>query len=474
VISRQAIAPSLGHSAVVCGLLINALIGAHLYFDPGTFASLGSPILLFAIAVVAATCWLFRYNVVYQTRVLLLIVIGYYAGLIKWIDPQAAFSPLGTDVQTFEIGVQMFGLTSVALFGAALGLMMGGRHLYGASTRGAAISFPYSAWKALFLFSAVLVIVTGALSARSYGPSVLEGGYAEGEGKGQLLGNLQSMGVICLVIACIAGMHLRHRLTKVFLIALTVYYLGWGIFIRGGRLEVLSGILALTAALPAARGKLMRLRWYHYLAVVLLAVFMEAWGTLRGTLHEQSITSETGSDIVVGYAALREIGIYHAGTISAIASTFSDTLHMIGHQVIHYRLGSSYFDYLLRTPPEFMYPSRPPDLAWMFEDYGYEALGGFFELAEAYLNAGILGCLVVPFLISWFLSTCYRKAFRGSFYWYVLLTAMLSVFFRGAWYQTGIVLYFGFWAVAQLGAGGRRSSAGPVQPTHLRDDPTRA
>jgi hypothetical protein len=462
--------------AIAC-LLINALIGAHLYFEPALFAYFGLPILVFGIAVVALTTRLFRYNVVYQSRVLLLVVIGYWAGVVKWIDPEAAFSPLGTEVQTFDIGVQMFALTNIAVLGAAAGLMVAGRKLYSEGARGVSINFPYSAWQSLFVFSTVIVLITGALSARSYGPSVLEGGYAEGEGKGQLLGNLQSMGVICLVIASIAGMRLRHPWTKYFLAALTAYYLGWGIFIRGGRLEVLSGILALAAAVPAARGKLMRLRWYHYVGVILLAIFMEAWGTLRGTLHAENITSETGSDILVGYKALQEAGIYHAGTISAIASTFSNTLHMIAHDVIHYRLGSSYFDYVLRTPPEFMYPGRPPDLAWMFEDYGYQALGGFFELAEAYLNFGILGCLVIPFLVSWFLSTCYRKAFRGSFFWYVLLTAMLSVFFRGAWYQTfafykavvtGLILYLGFWVTTQLGIPGRR----PADAGEVRNDPS--
>jgi len=474
----------LERGIAITGLLFNALIGAHLYFEPALFTYFGTPVLILGLAVIALTTRLFRYNVVYQSRVLLLVVIGYWAGFVKWIDPEAAFSPLGTEVQTFDIGVQMLALTNIALLGAAAGLMVAGRKLYSEGARGVSITFPYSSSQCLFVFCTVIVLITGALSARSYGPSVLEGGYAEGEGKGQLLGNLQSMGVICLVVAWIAGLRLRHPWTKYFLAALTVYYLGWGIFIRGGRLEVLGGILALTAGLPAARGKLMRLRWYHYAGVILLAIFMEAWGTLRGTLHEQSITSETGSDILVGYKALQEAGIYHAGTISAIATTFSNTLHMIAHQVVHFRYGSSYFDYLLRTPPEFMYPGRPPSLAWMFDDYGYQALGGFFELAEAYLNFGIFGCLVIPFLVSWFLSTCYRKTFRGSFFWYVVLIAMLSVFFRGAWYQTfafykavvtGMILYLGFWVAAQLGARGRRPPvADEAARKNLGDEPERA
>ncbi|HYA47927.1 MAG TPA: hypothetical protein VEF92_10290, partial [Burkholderiales bacterium] len=62
--------------------------------------------------------------------------------------------------------------------------------------------------------------------------------------------------------------------------------------------------------------------------------------------------------------------------------------------------------------------------------------GGFFELAEAYLNFGLLGCLAVPFAISFLMGICYRKALAGSLFWFMILGAVLAVFFRGAWYQT--------------------------------------
>jgi hypothetical protein len=459
-------------------LLVNAVLGARLFFDPGIFSA--SPVLIFSMGFLAAsgTVFFFRRNIVYQSRIVLLVVIGYYAGLIKTIDPDAAFSPLGTDIQTLDIGVKMFGLTSIALFGAAIGLLAGGRELVRPSSSGwEGLRFPYPAWQALFYFATAIVIVAGILSARSYGPSVFEAVYAtEGAGQGQLLGNLQSLGVICLVIASVAGLHLRGRWVRPFLAALVVYFLGWGIFIRGGRLEVLAGILALVAALPAATGKVARLRWYHYVGVVLLAIFMEAWGSLRTTLSVDHIDSETGDSILLGYQALQEVGVYHAGTISAIGSTFANTLDMVDTHVIPYAHGGTYFDYLLRSPPEFLYPGRPTDLAWIFEEYGYKAAGGFFELAEAYLNFGILGCLIIPFCISYVLATFYRKALHGGFFPFVLFVSMLSVFFRGAWYQTfafykailtGMILYVGFWIVSQLVSGGRKATWSRKQTTLL-------
>lgn len=463
-------------SFLVALLVINAAIGTGVCFDPGLFQA-GSGKFIFGLGafVASVTLCFFRRNLLFQARMALLIVIGYYAGLVKVVDPSAAFSPMEIDAQTFNVGARMFGLTSIALLGAAGGLLAAGLRLSHPKRTWVGISTGGKSWHALFWISTAIVIFAGYLSARSYGPSVLEAAYASGEGEGQLLGNLQSVGVSCLVMAFVAGSHLRRTWITPFLVALSVYYLGWSIFLRGGRLEVLAGVLALVIAVPAAHGKVQRLRIPHYVGVLFLALFMEAWGSLRGTLSETNADMETGGTIVEGYRQLAEMGIYHAGTISGIATTFANTLHMIEHGVIGFRFGNTYFDYLLRSPPEFMYPGRPPDLAWMFEAYGYAAAGGFFELAEAYLNFGIFGCLLIPFCISFFIASCYRKALLGRFFWFILLISLLSVFFRGAWYQsfayykaslTGIVLYVGFCVVNGLVF--QRRGASPIMEERRR------
>jgi len=467
---------------VVGLLIVNAFVGAGVCFDPGLFlGNSGKVIFSFGAFVFGAALWYFRRNLLFQTRLALLVTIGYYAGLIKTIDPSAAFSPMEIDAQTFDVGARMFGLTSIALLGAAAGLWAAGSRLSRPTHPWAGLGTGHKSWRALFWVSTAIVIVTGYLSARSYGPSVLETAYASGEGEGQLLGNLQSIGVLWLVMAFVAASHLRRTWTAPFLFALSVYYLGWGIFLRGGRLEVLAGVLALIIAVPAASGRVQRLRAFHYVGVLLLAIFMEAWGTLRGTLSVTDVDQETGGTIVEGYRELAEMGIYHAGTISGIATTFADTLHMIQHGVIGFKFGSTYFDYLLRSPPEFIYPGRPPDLSGMFDDYGYGAAGGFFELAEAYLNFGTFGCLLIPFCISFFIATCYRKALLGRFFWFFLLIALLSVFFRGAWYQSfafyksclsGIVLYFGFCLVNGLAVQRRGSTPGSEGTPGDSDEPS--
>lgn len=367
----------------------------------------------------------FRYNFVYQIRIGFLITIGCFAGLVKWYEPTAFFSPVETPAQTFEVGARMFLLTSLALLGASLGFMLAKP---ASSVVGGDIKdTPMAVWHCLLLLAWPATLVAGYLSARSYGPTVFEGVYGAGEGSGQLLGNLQSMGVVCLVLVFIAHARLGRRGLAVMPVLLAIYYLGWGIFIRGGRLEFLSGILALLVAVPAVEGKVFRLRAFHYIALIVLAILMELWGSLRSTL-----ATESAETLVEGYARLADMGIYHAGTISGIATTFSNILHMMGRHVVEPQWGMTYLEYILRSPPEFLYPSRPPDLSLMFLDYGYASVGGIFELAEAYYNFGVIGCLVMPLLVSFTLSKIYMGALSGNWLRFFLLTAVLSVFFQGS------------------------------------------
>lgn len=410
--------------------LLNALIGLLVYVNPIVFLDYGWWIVAVGISTLAVSLIKLKYSVFFQTRILLLATIGYFSGIVKAINPNLAFSTVAIGSQTPEIGAKMFALTSIALFGASAGFIIAWKKNKIYLNDPAYLFKPYH-WMIVYLTASVGVLITGYLSAISYGPTVFNGTYASGEGEGQLLGNLQSMGVIFLVLCFISAKKIRNQYYFISAIILALYFLGWGILIRGGRLEVLSGLLALFVAVPAVQGKVSRLNIKYCFIILLLAIFMEAWGTLRSTLYGGAT-----EDIIDGYVRLAESGVYFAGTISGIATTFANLLHMVDTRVVGYSFGETYFNYILRSPPEFIYASRPPDLSMMFEKYGYESIGGFFELAEAYLNFGIFGCLIIPFIISFVLAKVYRRVLCGSWFYLFLLSAMLSVFFRGAWYQT--------------------------------------
>jgi hypothetical protein len=437
-------------------LFLNALMGVLVFIFPFAFNEFGRYFLSFGFIALFLAMWFYKKNLLFQSRLLILATIGYFAGLVKAIDPLAAFSPVGIDYQTIEVGAKMFGLTSIALFGAFLGLEVGFGRWRPNSLMWPGTSYSISNTRIHFYFATIIILIAGYLSARSYGNSVFDSGYASGTGQGQLLGNLQVIGVIAMVIAVTTGVRINKMWVMPTIILLGLYYFVWGILIRGGRIEVLSGLIAVFVALAAANGKIAHFNFRHYIIVFILAAFMEAWGSLRSTLSSSGVPDET---IIEGYKRLLEAGIYHAGTISGIATTFSNMIHMVENSVVPYDYGLSYFNFLLRTPPEFLYPGRPQDLAWIFDEHGYGAIGGIFELAEAFYNFGLIGCFIVPFIISCVIGRTYKRAMTGNFLSLFILASILASTFRGGWYQTfayyksiltGLIIYFIFILVAKI------------------------
>lgn len=409
-------------------LLLNAVAGALVYWDTSLFSVAGGFFCLLSVGALLYALVELRSCMIFQFRLVFLASIGYFAALAKLIDPDLWFSPVAVEAQTFEVGVRMYGLTCIAVLAAYLGLVANKVPVSLPSPLNVANrQFP---WSVLFWVCAPLLIWVGYLSAISYGPLVWEGTYASGEGEGQLLGNLQSLGVILLATAWLAA----NRLTKLHVSAvwlLAFYLLGWSILMRGGRLEFLSGVLAMFVGLRVAHGKSARVPLKAYLLLAVAALLLEVWGYLRSTMMLDG--SEPMFEM---YQRLFDDNILFAATVSGVATTFANTVHMLDTSVVDFIYGRSYAEYLLRTAPEFLYPNRPQDMSAIFTQHGYASVGGFFELAEAYINFGIVGVLVVPFAISWVFSYVYRRSMGGNLLSYYLLLGLLSVFFRGAWYQT--------------------------------------
>lgn len=413
---------------------MNAFIGFVAFAfnaDSGTYINY---LLLASLILIAPGFYLFKDNFVFQLRLAFILAIGYFAALVKAIDSGALFSPVGFSSQTLSVAVQMFGLTSIAFFGALMGLIMFGPRYNGIKLSSyPGFLFDQRFATRFYVVNATIVIMVGYLSAKSYGPNIFQSAYASGDGEGQLLGNLQSIGVVSLSLCALASVQLARRSFFYLTCFLVIYLLGWGILIRGGRLEALSGILALIVLVPISKGKVFYLRPSYFVAGIFGALFLEVLGVIRSALADGSVSLEF---IIDAYSRLFDQGIYHAGTISGIAITFANIIHMIDYSVINFSYGSTYFDYFLRTPPEFLYPSRPVDPSWMFGDLGYDAIGGFFELAEAYYNFGVVGCLVIPFIISAIIAGSYKRALSGRLFWLFIFAGLLSVFPRGAWYQS--------------------------------------
>ena len=409
-------------------MCLNALIGLIIFYNLGLYLQYKYIIFLLALCNIVFLLNFFKKIFLYQLRLIFLALVGIFPAFVKLLDPQNVFSPIGLDIQTLNISTKMLGLTSLALLGCFVGFNLVKINFHKISN---GINFPIRQYVKIMFISMILILLIGYLSANSYGPAIWNSVYASDEAKGQLLGNLQSMGVIFLTITCVLTFKRSSINYLTLTIFLALYLLVWGILIRGGRLEFLSGLLTLVIGVQASVGRIFSISKFGYVLLIGGAVLMELFGYIRGTLSTQ--VTETALEM---YLRLYDQGILFAGTLSGIATTFANVLHMVENGVVNYQLGVPYLEYIMRTPPEFLFPGRPEDLSAIFEKYNYASLGGFFELAEAYLSFGIFGIFFVPLIISWVIGTIYKKALNGNLFFFFLLIGITSVFLRGAWYQT--------------------------------------
>lgn len=424
----------------------NLFAGLLLSIAPSLYQYSGTIIFITAFFILVFIIHFMRDDFMSQLRLAFLSAVGFYAGFVKILSPDMGFSGFGLHAQTFEIGVLMFGMTLIATSSVQISYEYA-RSKHVNKSLPLLKKIPKQYLPIIYFTTLILILIVGFFSAESYGPPVWLAPYASGQGEGQLLGNLQPMGVIFIGINYLCAVRLNSRIYWIFSVFAFLFLLVWGILIRGGRLEFLSGILTLFVIQKIIRGQSREMPVIAYVYLFIMAVVMEYIGHLRYTLTE--VDAET---MVEGIIRMLDDGFLFIGTISGIASSFANVLHMIQNDVIEFQLGFPYFEYFLRTPPEFIYPDRPKDLSAIFEQYGYDSIGGFFELSEAYLSFGLLGVFIIPGVITYVFKRIHDKAMGGSLFNYIMLLAILSVFMRGGWYQTfayykalvtGLIIYFG-------------------------------
>jgi len=430
---------------VIFGITFYFATGMCLYLWPDIFRQSGGLVLIVSVAFLIGFVKYMQFDFIIQLRLIFLMTIGISAAIAKLISPDMVLIDFGRGIQSYDTMIIMYALSMIAAASSMIGYIAA-RNIYKPILKTSLGELKISKDYSLYVTSLVLIIVIGFLSGRSYGPPVWDAVYASGEGEGQFLGNLQSIGVILIGINYLIAYRINKRKTWILSSFAYFYLLVIGILIRGGRLEFLSGILAIYICISVVAGAPVGMRLRNYLWLILAAVFMEYIGYLRYALA--GVDAET---FTAGFLRMYDNGILFLGTISGIGSAFANVIDMLQNRIIDYSYGFHYLEYFLRTPPEFLYPGRPEDLSSIFEKYGYISIGGFFEIAEEYLNFGLLGVVFIPGLITYFFKRVSDKAVSGSFFSYILLLAIVSVFMRGAWYQTfayykaivtGLIIYF--------------------------------
>jgi len=381
-----------------------------------------------------------RDNIIFFIRTFFLGIIGFLAFGVKLIDIDALYGYHLIESQTFNISMLMFLLTNIALFTSEIGFLISSKiKIDKKKIVFENKDFFYVVW-GLLLFVGFLIINTSPL---------IFGGHSYGDGSATspALGNLNTISNILfytLILLYYKFKDIYHwninKLTYILIFS-ALYLFVYGEFLRGVRMDAINGLFGTAILIMTYNNKKLNITPKLFLVGTVSFIFVQIIGMIRSALNFLT-TDELLLVIKNGFLSLFEgtsSGIlFYQGTINDIATTFSGVIMLLEHHVIDFYHGSSYFDYILRTPPEFLYPGGPQDLAWIFANNGYSSGGGFFELAEAYLNFGVVGIFIIPFIISFIFGYAYKLFIynKYSIIHSMLLFSLLATFMRGILYQT--------------------------------------
>lgn len=385
-------------------------------------------------------------NILFFLRNFFIGIVCYIPILAKLINPDALFSSHNIEVQTLEIASIIFYCGNIALTSSEFGFLLSKNTLI-------SLKFPkFLEFKQLIWPIILLFIVVSIIIDLSHGPDILSvPGYAHPDVQKLEIGlNILNAIVNILLFYIILFYYKYHfyftnNIGLRYVIILSALYLLLYVYIlHGVRMDFLNAVIGLFVLMTIYRDKLPKLKFSYVFLGVILFIVIQFVGHVRSRTMEVDLINIL-SEIVNSLYISKHNVYFYQGTINDIINTFSTLIYIIELRIVDYIHGKSYFEYILRTPPEFIYPDRPEDLAWIFTKFGYSSGGGFFELAEAYYNFGIIGVIIMPFLISFYIGISYKYFLNNKFSLLYSLPffTILAVFLRGILYQT-FAFYKGF------------------------------
>jgi hypothetical protein len=388
---------------------------------------------LYSLALFGITLLLNSVNLIYFIRNTFLGSVGYLAMAVKVIDPNALFGHHMKMSQTVEIVCVMFLLTNIAIFSSQMGFSLF-KIKYFNTTRINYVKNP----KLLMQIVIVLLLLLGFYVNYMAGNIIL---FDIRQGKSPM--PIGTMGIIAniLFFSSIMLFYKRKhlfakvdRMSLVLIIFSALMLFVMGNFLRGERLDALNGVIGFYFLWLVYNNKKPKIQIRSALFLTFLFLLMQLIGNNRSSAVLSFV------NLIINMRRPDGIMLFQ-GTINDIATTFSGTIYLLKERHVEFLLGKGYFDYILRTPPEFLFPDRPKSLAFIFRDAGFTMGGGFFELAEAYMNFGIFGVVFMPFIISVLISYALKKFFsdRYSLKSSILLFAIMACLIRGFLYQSFVM-----------------------------------
>lgn len=390
-------------------------------------------------------------NIILASRLFLLYLVGAYPLGVKLIDENLYFSVYEFNTQGLDIAITMYALTLVAIPGCWIG-WWGGSRIHFSSRRAAPDRYGDSYYTCVFYLCAAFAVLLGYVIISSSTGTILDSAYGTGTEGAPAIGSASAIGGVALAVAFYCALRLNRRWLYLVTFVAGFYLLIWCQIIRGLRQDVVGVVFAMVVLYFLHRTGRVEIKFKYILYVLPAMALLELWGLVRSGLNlylDGGIDTTELLDMGLGNAAVMGDVVY-SGTLGPITTTFANTVYLVQQNELDFIYGRSYLEFFLRSPPEFLYPDRPLDYATIFPQYGLSSGGGFFELAEAYLNFGLVGAFIMPLLITFVISFLYFQTKRGAGLFYVFaLSSLLAIWMRGAWYQT-FAYYKSFLAAALL------------------------
>lgn len=303
----------------------------------------------------------------------------------------------------------------------------------------------------------VVGVVSATLAAASLPGFVWETPYERGMTPWMNIGVFQVLAPFS-VVAVFALLIREHakigRLTWTGFWLFATYVLGLCLLLRGARLDAFGGIIGLMLVwwiankrMPKA-GVTLALLFALYFTGMTLAIY-------RAYAHCGITVVDSATLFVKSFSGEAKIGCaqysikkkstlengtqfieYNMATLGDVAGTLYELVgrHTQGEQ--EYLFGKTYAQYLLRIFPQAVYPDRPRDLDFVTKNPGAVSGGSFYELAEAFVNFGMLGAILVPAIWTWVMGRIHWIATQNKSYYALVAYGISGVLlFRGTWYQ---------------------------------------
>lgn len=226
-----------------------------------------------------------------------------------------------------------------------------------------------------------------------------------------------------------------NQLTKIayYLIALIIVLY---IALRGVRQDSLGFMLAVITILYASRLNFEKRAQYR----IVFGLFIFCWlgsiitGTIRSEFNAAYLVQILSNPIGLFFFIKDNYLVVNLDT----ASMTIGTLNVIPYKINEggFLLGKTFFDWLPRTFPEFLFPNRPEDPSYLMQYEGqWFGWGGIHEIAEEYWNFGFLGVIIMPFLFSYLINSLGKSFIRSSSFFTAIPIVWLIMMPRWSWYQ---------------------------------------